>query len=91
MFLDIEKMLIQSRLAERLPEPIYMDKKGNEVEDVSNSFGCKVECKFNLPQICLVMDKVSGDLNMMNDGHFGGKKFLSRKGDNAKINLTKKK
>ena len=90
MFLDIEKMLIQSRLAKRLPQPVYMDKNGKEVENVSDSFGCKVKCKFNLPQMCLVMDKVGGDLNMTNDGCFGGKKFLTRKGDTAKINLTKK-
>ena len=90
MFLDIERMLIQSRLAEQLPTPIYMDNKGNVVDGVRKSFGCKVECQFNLPQICLVMDEVGGDLNMMNDGHFGGKKFLTRKGDVAKINSTKK-
>ena len=36
------------------------------------------------------MDEVGSDLNMLNDGFIGGKKFLSRKGDTAKICATKK-
>ena len=34
MYLDIERMLIQSRLAERLPVPVFMDSQGNEVNTV---------------------------------------------------------
>ena len=90
MFLDIERMLVDARLANTLPEPVYMDNLGNEVNDVEKSFGCKVQTNFNLPQLCLVMDEVRGDLNMMNDRHFRGKKFLTRKGDAAKINATRK-
>ena len=36
------------------------------------------------------MDEVGSDLNMMNDGHLGGMKFITRKGNNAIINSTKK-
>ena len=36
------------------------------------------------------MDEVGSDLNMMNDGHLGGMKFITRRGNNAVINSTKK-
>ena len=85
-------MLKESRLAERLPAPVYMDNLGNKVNDIEKSCGYKVETTFSLPQLCLVINKqvTRGNLNMMNDGHFGGQKFLTRKGDTAKINAAKK-
>ena len=36
------------------------------------------------------MDEVGADLNMMNDGHIGGMRFITRKGNNATLNCTKK-
>ena len=90
MYLDIEKMLCDAQLATHLPTPVYMNAGGEEVEEVSHSIGCKVKVKLDLPQLCLVMDEVGDNLNMLNNGRFGGKKFLSRKGNVAKINSTKK-
>ena len=75
--------------AHYLPQPTWMDQEGNCV-DVTKSFGCKVQAKLDLPQLCIVMDKVAGDLNMLNDGHQGRTKYISCKGETAKINVTKK-
>ena len=83
-------MLVNARLAKTLPTPVYMNHEGKQVDNVCESVGCKVQTQLHLPQLCLVMYKVSGDLNMMNDGHFGDKIILSRKGNTVKINLTKK-
>ena len=90
MYLDVERMLVDAKLASPLPEPIWMNKDGFRVETEEEAYGCKVQTSFTLPQCCLVMDEVGGDLNMMNDGFIGGKKFLTRKGDVAKMNATKK-
>ena len=89
MYLDIERMLIASNLASKLPSPIMVDCHGNEVLYEPNCYGCKVTTKFHYPQCCIVMDEVGADLNMMNDGSIGGARYLSRKGDVAKMNATK--
>lgn len=36
------------------------------------------------------MDEVGGDLNMLNDSHQGGMKYVCRKGETPKINATNK-
>ena len=40
MFIDIECILISSRLSEKLPNPVYMDYHRKEVETVDKSVGC---------------------------------------------------
>ena len=91
MFDDIEKIMIDARVADKFSSPVYMNSKGDIVDNVQESFGCKVTTSLNLPELCIVMDEVGGDLNMLNDGHSGGAKYLARKGDTPKINSTKKK
>ena len=91
MFDDLEKIMIVARVATRLPSPAYMNSTGDLVDDVEQAYGCKVTVSLNLPQFCIVMDEVGGDINMINDGHSGGTKYLSRKGDTPNINSTKKK
>lgn len=91
MYDNLEKIMIDARVASRLPSPVYMDSNSNIVKDVAQSYGCKVNVGLNLPQLCITMDEVGGDLNMINNGHSGGTKYLCRKGDTPKINATKKK
>ena len=83
-------MLVDAKLASKLLQPCWMNKEGVRVELEKDAYGCKVQTQFNLPQCCLVIDEVGGDLNMMNDGFIGGKKYLCRTGDTAKMNVTKK-
>ena len=90
MYLDIERILVDAKLASTLSEPTWMDQFGNIVESESESYGCKVSTQLHLPQCCIAMDEVGADLNMLNDGSIGGSKFLTRKGVLAKMNATKK-
>ena len=90
MFDDVEKIMVDARVASRLPESVLMDKYSNVVDDVSKAYGCKVETSLDFPQCCIVMDEVGGDLNMLNDGHQGGTKYVCRRGETPKINATKK-
>ena len=77
-------------VATKLPNSLYMDKDANVVDDVAQSYGCKVETRLDLPQCCVVMDEVGGDLNMLHDGHQGGTRFVCRRGETPKVNSTKK-
>ena len=90
MYLDIERVMIDARVAHKLDTPVWVDKKGEVVENVEDSFGCQVHTTLTLPQCCIVMDEVGGDLNMLNDGHEGGTKYVTRCGESAKVNSTKK-
>ena len=89
MYIDVEKILIEAKLASKVDQPVWKNKQ-NITVDENDSYGCKVSTDLNLPQCCVVMDEVGSDLNMMNDGHLGGTKFITRKGNNAVINATKK-
>ena len=80
MYLDIERILVDTKLAHHLPEPVWMNNLGEVVQNHAKSDGCKVQVSLDIPQCCLVMDEVGSDLNMLNDGFIGGEKFLSRKG-----------
>lgn len=90
MYLDIERMLIDANIATKLPSPSWMDENGIPTQSEDAAYGCKVSTQLDFPQCCIVMDEVGADLNMLNDGAIGGTKFISRKGNIAKMNATKK-
>ena len=89
MYVDVEKHMVAAGVAVKLDEPKWMDKEGNEVEEL-DSFGMKVETKLTHPHCCLVMDETGGDTNMMNDSASGGKKFVGRKGQEVRQMAGKK-
>ena len=88
MYLDIERMLIDANIATKLPSPSWMDENGIPTQSEDAAYGCKVSTQLDFPQCCIVMDEVGADLNMLNDGAIGGTKFISRKGNIAKMNAT---
>ena len=90
MYGNIKKIMIAAHVNSPFPGSVWMNKNGSIVDSVAKSYGCKVETSLNLPQCCVVMDEVGGDLNMLNDGHQGGTKFVCRKGNTPKVNATKK-
>lgn len=71
--------------------PVYMNTNGYIVDNIPDSYGCKVAVSLNLPQLCVVMNEVRGDLEMLNDGNSGRSKYVCHKGDAPKFNATKKK
>lgn len=68
--------MVASGVAEKLTEPTWMDKDGNECDE-DTSFGCKVNYKLLLPDQCFVGDEVGGNISMKGDGHVGGRLLLS--------------
>jgi hypothetical protein len=89
MYDDIEDEMIEAGVAIRLDEPVWMDDKGNRVEE-NQSKGFKVKTRLTRADMCLVMDEVGCNLSMMKDGHAGGQKFVVGKGNEAKLKGTKK-
>jgi hypothetical protein len=72
MYEDIEKELVDAKVAVRLDEPVWMDANGNSVAEV-DLVGMKVCTKFTHPNMCITMDEVGCNLNMTKDGHVNGK------------------
>jgi hypothetical protein len=72
MYEDIEKELVEVKVAVHLDEPVWMDANGNSVAEV-NLFGMKASTKLIHPNMCITMDEVGCNLNMTKDGHVNGK------------------
>ena len=68
--------MVSSGVAEKLSDPIWVDKDGNECDE-EQSFGCKVRYKLLHPDQCFVGDEVGGNISMKGYGHVGGRKLLS--------------
>lgn len=52
MFEDIKNVMISARLAHLLPQSTWKDQHGNEVNNISDSFACKVCASLDLPKLC---------------------------------------
>lgn len=48
------------KVANELPTPIWMDRKGNIVDEKS-SFGCKVTHDITKPHCCFALDELDGN------------------------------
>jgi len=68
--------MVASGVAEKLTEPTWMDKDGNECGE-DTCFGCRVNYKLLHPDQCFVGDEVGGNISMKGDGHVGGRLLLT--------------
>ena len=77
MYDQIEESLVgDSKVAVKLPEPIWMNKDGEEVECEDDAFGCKVGIDIKFPQMCITLDEVGCNLTQEKDGAKGGESYL---------------
>ena len=58
-----------------------MDRQGNIVDEQS-AFWCKVTIKITHPEMIVVADEVGENTSMKGDGNKGGRKYLTKKGNN---------
>ena len=49
MFNHIEQILLESKIATKLKEPVWMDAEGNEVSDEMDVYGYKATIKIDRP------------------------------------------
>ena len=52
MYIAVERMLCECKVARHIPSPMWVDKTGKEVgeNDIKLSYGCKVQTVLDLPQ-----------------------------------------
>ena len=90
MYDNIESILVhESKIAEYLPEPVWMDKEGNEVSE-EKSFGCKVRIQFTRPDLAICCDEVGCNISQDGDGESGGTKYVCHVDDKPSNSSTKK-
>ena len=68
--------MVGAGVAEQLPQPIWMDRNGNQVDE-KDVLGCMVTHKLCHPDRCFVGDEVGGNLSMKGDGCAGRRKLLT--------------
>ena len=52
MYEHTSEEMVSACVAERLPEPTWIDKRGSPCEEDA-SIGCMVKCKLTHPDLCL--------------------------------------
>ena len=66
MYNSIIDEMVEAGVAERLDEPVWMDRDGKIcLED--DAFGCKVHHKIVRPDMCICGDEVGGNISMKGD------------------------
>ena len=69
-------MVDESRVAERLEKPVWMNEKAEIVSDEKDSIGTKVNVKITRPDMCIVLDEVGCNLSQEYDNQHGGQLFV---------------
>ena len=80
MYNIIYEEMVDAGITEVVDEPVFLDNDGNIVVDESKAFGRKVTHKVTRPDMFFQFDETGGDTNMKNDGHYGGTKYMGRRG-----------
>lgn len=63
MYAQIQEVLIENRIAMKLPEPVWMDENGAIVNDKMEGYGMKCEIQLTRPDIAFVCDEVGCNLS----------------------------
>ena len=77
MYDHVEYVMVnESKVANKLDEPVWMNEKGYIGEEESEAYGLKVTIDLHRPDMCIVMDEVGCNLTQEKDGAKGGQRFL---------------
>ena len=77
MYEHIARVLIEdSKIAQRLEEPVWMDRNGCMVDSEEQGFGCKVDIIITRPDLAFMMDEVGCNTSQEKDGRNGGETYL---------------
>lgn len=77
MYHHIKKILLQSLIASKLDQPVWMNEAGEVVEDEMMAMGYKVDIKIDVPDLGLMMDECGCNLSQEGDKNIGGELFLT--------------
>jgi len=87
MYDRVYEKLIESGVAEKLHESVYMDREGNIVNQEA-SFGLKVDKKIIHPDYFLHVDEFGDNLDMTKDKTNGGQKYVVGSNQNPNIAVS---
>ena len=77
MYLHIKDVMINdSKIAEKLPEPIWVDRYGKKLPSEEGASGCKTDLKITRPDMVIMFDEVGCDLSQEGDHIKGGEKYM---------------
>ena len=77
MYDHIEDVLVtDSKVAKRFNTPVLMNTDGENVEDESQAFGCKVNIDIHRPDMRIVLDEVGCNITQEKDSAKGGQLYL---------------
>ena len=83
MYHHVEEVMIDSNIAERLPEPQWMDASGRVVDNEHEGNGYKVEVDLKRPDMALVLDEVGCNTSQETDNAIGGELLLTGRDEQA--------
>ena len=87
MYTQVYEQMVEAKVVFELSDPIWMNDYGNEVLK-NGLIGCKVTHVLILPEMCIVMDEVGGNISQKGDGNNGGHIFVKKEWlHNKKANL----
>ena len=77
MYNHIEDILVfDSKVATKYDNPVWVNEKGDEVQNEDESNGCKATIHLHRPDMCIVLDEVGCNLSQENDHCKGGQLFV---------------
>ena len=84
MYLHIQDILVNdSKIARLLPEPVWMNEKGEVVDNEEDAMGCKVSIDIHRPDMMVMFDEVGCNLSQEGDNSNGGESYLCGVADQA--------
>ena len=84
MYEVIEQEMITAGVAVMLPEPVWMNAKGEHVEE-GDAFGCKVTLDITKPEMCVVADEVGGVESRNNEHSIAAEQCTSTENNSTRV------
>ena len=78
------------KIAYKVDEPFWADKKGAKVRDEKLSYERKITHQLRYPKMCLVFDETGCNTSQKKDGRCGNEKFLCARGSTPEQRIATK-
>ena len=77
MYQHIEEILLDDcKVAVKYDAHVWVNEKGEIINDEKNSYGCKATIEIQRPDMCVVLDEVGCNLSQENDNAKGGELYV---------------
>lgn len=76
MYNNVYSEMVEGGIAERLDNPVWLNKEGQIVEHEEEAFGLPTRYRLLHPNKLLFVDEVGSNTSQAKDGNMGGEKFL---------------